>query len=80
MYFSLRYESGEQPAEPASVEVPASLVEPGVDASDEYQRGASEATDDSGTRARPLSPRDIVRAANAAARTRAEAARVAVDF
>ena len=73
-------ESGEQPAEPASVEVPASLVEPGVDTSDEYQQDASEATDDSGTRARPLSPRDIVRAANAAARTRAEAARVAVDF
>ena len=73
-------ESGEQPAEPAPVEVPASLVEPGVDTSDEYQQGASEATEDSGTRARPLSPRDIVRAANAAARTRAEAARVAVDF
>jgi len=73
-------ESGEQPAEPASVEVPASLVEPGVDTSDEYQQDASEATEDSGTRARPLSPRDIVRAANAAARTRAEAAHVAVDF
>lgn len=73
-------ESGEQPAEPVSVEVPASLVEPGGHTSDEHPQGASEATDDSGTRVRPLSPRDIVRAANAAARTRAEAARVAVDF
>ena len=73
-------ESGEQPAEPASVEVPASLVEPGGTTSDESPEGASEATDDSGTRVRPLSPRDIVRAANAAARTRAKAARVAVDF
>ena len=73
-------ESGEQPAEPASVEVPASLVEPGGTTSHESPEGASEATDDSGTRVRPLSPRDIVRAANAAARTRAKAARVAVDF
>ena len=72
-------ESAGQPLEPEPVEVPASLVEPegasGEDAGDASAEGG-----DSRTRVRPLSPRDIVRAANAAARTRAEAARIAVDF
>ena len=72
-------ESAEQPLEPEPVEVPTSLVEPegasGEDAGDASAEGG-----DSRTRVRPLSPRDIVRAANAAARTRAEAARIAVDF
>ena len=63
---------------PESVEVPTSLVEPGADPS---MDAADEPGDDShAAPVRPLSPRDIVRAANAAARTRAEAARVAVDF
>ena len=65
-------------AEP--VEVPTSLVEPQAAASGEDAGDATVAGDDSRTRVRPLSPRDIVRAANAAARTRAEAARIAVDF
>ena len=78
----VEYEAVEsEPPEPGTepAEVPASLVEPGS-ASGEHQRDASATADDSGTRVRPLSPRDIVRAANAAARTRAEVARVAVDF
>ena len=63
---------------PESVEVPTSLVEPGADPS---MDAADEPGDDShAAPVRPLSPRDIVRAANAAARTRAEAARLAVDF
>lgn len=67
-----------EPSAPESVEVPASLVEPGTDPS---MDAADEPGDDShAAPVRPLSPRDIVRAANAAARTRAEAARVAVDF
>ena len=67
-----------EPSAPESVEVPASLVEPGTDPS---MDAADEPGDDShADPVRPLSPRDIVRAANAAARTRAEAARVAVDF
>ncbi|WP_315064883.1 twin-arginine translocase TatA/TatE family subunit [Actinomyces oris] len=70
----------EQPAEPEPVEVPTSLVEPQAAASGEDAGDATAAGDDSRTRVRPLSPRDIVRAANAAARTRAEAARIAVDF
>ena len=70
----------ERQVEPGPVEVPASLVEPEASASGEDAGDASTAGDDSRTRVRPLSPRDIVRAANAAARTRAEAARVAVDF
>ena len=70
----------ERQVEPGPVEVPASLVEPEASASGEDAGDASAAGDDSRTRVRPLSPRDIVRAANAAARTRAEAARVAVDF
>ena len=70
----------EQTAEPAPVEVPTSLVEPQAAASGEDAGDATAAGDDSRTRVRPLSPRDIVRAANAAARTRAEAARIAVDF
>lgn len=70
----------ERQVEPGPVEVPASLVEPEASASGEDAGDASTADDDSRTRVRPLSPRDIVRAANAAARTRAEAARVAVDF
>lgn len=73
-------ESDEQPVESAPVEVPASLVEAGPHSSDEHSKDASEASGDPAKRMRPLSPRDIVRAANAAARTRAEAARVAVDF
>ena len=70
-----------EPPEPGTepAEVPASLVEPGS-ASGDHQKDASATADDSGTRVRPLPPRDIVRAANAAARTRAEVARVAVDF
>ena len=72
-------ESAEQPLEPEPVEVPTSLVEP-EGASGEHAGDASAEGADSRTRVRPLSPRDIVRAANAAARTRAEAARVAVDF
>jgi len=71
-------EQSDRPAEP--VEVPTSLVEPQAAASGEDAGDATAAGDDSRTRVRPLSPRDIVRAANAAARTRAEAARVAVDF
>ena len=73
-------ESAEPLAKPGPVEVPTSLVEPQTAASGEDSGDASTAGDDSRTRVRPLSPRDIVRAANAAARTRAEAARVAVDF
>lgn len=73
-------EQSERPAEPEPVEVPTSLVEPQAAASGEDAGDATAAGDDSGTRVRPLSPRDIVRAANAAARTRAEAARIAVDF
>ena len=70
----------EQTAEPAPVEVPTSLVESQTAASGEDAGDATTPGDDSRTSVRPLSPRDIVRAANAAARTRAEAARVAVDF
>lgn len=73
-------EQSERPAEPEPVEVPTSLVEPQAAASGEDTGDATAAGDDSRTRVRPLSPRDIVRAANAAARTRAEAARIAVDF
>ena len=73
-------EDADQPAELEPVEVPASLVEPQAAASVEGAGDATTEGDDSRTRVRPLSPRDIVRAANAAARTRAEAARVAVDF
>ena len=73
-------EQSERPAEPEPVEVPTSLVEPHAAASGEDAGDATAAGDDSRTRVRPLSPRDIVRAANAAARTRAEAARIAVDF
>ena len=73
-------EQSDRPAEPEQVEVPTSLVEPQAAASGEDAGDATAAGDDSRTRVRPLSPRDIVRAANAAARTRAEAARVAVDF
>ena len=71
-------EQSDRPAEP--VEVPTSLVEPQAAASGEDAGDATAAGDDSRTRVRPLPPRDIVRAANAAARTRAEAARIAVDF
>ena len=71
-------EQADRPAEP--VEVPTSLVEPQAAAAGEDAGDATAAGDDSRTRVRPLSPRDIVRAANAAARTRAEAARIAVDF
>ena len=73
-------ESDEQPVESVPVEVPASLVEAGPRSSDEHSKDASGASGDHAKRVRPLSPRDIVRAANAAARTRAEAARIAVDF
>ena len=73
-------EQSERPAEPEPVEVPTSLVEPQAAASGEDAGDATAAGDDSRTRVRPLSPRDIVRAANAAARTRAEAAGIAVDF
>ena len=71
-------EQSDRPAEP--VEVPTSLVEPQAAAAGEDAGDATAAGDDSRTRVRPLSPRDIVRAANVAARTRAEAARIAVDF
>ena len=64
----------EQTAEPAPVEVPTSLVESQTAASGEDAEDATAAGDDPRTRVRPGSPRDIVRAANAAARTRAEAA------
>lgn len=73
-------EQSDRPAEPEPVEVPTSLVEPQAAASGEDAGDATAAGDDSRTRVHPLSPRDIVRAANAAARTRAEAARIAVDF
>ena len=73
-------EQSERPAEPEPVEVPTSLVEPQAAASGEDAEDVTAPGDDSRTRVRPLSPRDIVRAANAAARTRAEAARIAVDF
>ncbi|WP_315583232.1 twin-arginine translocase TatA/TatE family subunit [Actinomyces viscosus] len=70
--------------EPADApgDVPASLAEPGADPeqSEEASEAVDDQVDDHANRVRPLSPRDIVRAANAAARTRAEAARVAVDF
>ena len=62
------------------MEVPTSLVESQTAASGEDAEDATAAGDDPRTRVRPVSPRDIVRAANAAARTRAEAARIAVDF
>ena len=71
-------EQADRPAEP--VEVPTSLVEPQAAAAGEDAGDATAARDDSRNRVHPLSPRDIVRAANAAARTRAEAARIAVDF
>lgn len=71
-------EQSDRPAEP--VEVPTSLVEPQAAAAGADAGDATAAGDDSRNRVRPLSPRDIVRAANAAARTRAEAARIAVDF
>lgn len=71
-------EQSDRPAEP--VEVPTSLVEPRAAAAGEDAGDATAAGDDSRNRVHPLSPRDIVRAANAAARTRAEAARIAVDF
>lgn len=71
-------EQSDRPAEP--VEVPTSLVEPQAAAAGEDAGDATAAGDDSRNRVRPLSPRDIVRAANAAARTRAEAVRIAVDF
>ena len=71
-------EQADPPAEP--VEVPTSLVEPQAAAAGEDAGDATAAGDDSRNRVHPLSPRDIVRAANAAARTRAEAARIAVDF
>ena len=71
-------EQSDRPAEP--VEVPTSLVEPQAAAAGEDAGDATAAGDDSRNRVHPLSPRDIVRAANAAARTRAEAARIAVDF
>ncbi|WP_309342625.1 twin-arginine translocase TatA/TatE family subunit [Actinomyces oris] len=73
-------EDTEGTEQPEPVEVPTSLVEPQAAASGEDAGDATAAGDDSRTRVRPLSPRDIVRAANAAARTRAEAARIAVDF
>ena len=73
-------EQSDRPAKPEPVEVPTSLVEPQAAASGEDAEDVTAAGDDSRTRVRPLSPRDIVRAANAAARTRAEAARIAVDF
>ncbi|EGV13622.1 twin-arginine translocase TatA/TatE family subunit [Actinomyces sp. oral taxon 175] len=73
-------EDAEDTEQPEPVEVPTSLVEPQAAASGEDAGDATAAGDDSRTGVRPLSPRDIVRAANAAARTRAEAARVAVDF
>ena len=73
-------EEDDQSAESEPVEVPASLVEPQTAACDEEAGDTTAAGDDTRTRVRPLSPRDIVRAANAAARTRAEAARIAVDF
>ena len=71
-------EQSDRPAEP--VEVPTSLVEPQAAAAGEDAGDATAAGDDSRNRVHPLSPRDIVRAANSAARTRAEAARIAVDF
>ena len=73
-------EQSDRPAEPEPVEVPTSLVESQTAASGEDAEDATAAGDDPRTRVRPVSPRDIVRAANAAARTRAEAARIAVDF
>ena len=73
-------EEDDQSAESEPVEVPASLVEPQAAACGEEAGDTTAAGDDTRTRVRPLSPRDIVRAANAAARTRAEAARIAVDF
>ena len=73
-------EEDDQSAESEPVEVPASLVEPQTAACGEEAEDSTAAGDDTRTRVRPLSPRDIVRAANAAARTRAEAARIAVDF
>ena len=73
-------EEDDQSAESEPVEVPASLVEPQAAACGEEAGDSTAAGDDTRTRVRPLSPRDIVRAANAAARTRAEAARIAVDF
>ena len=73
-------EEDNQSAESEPVEVPASLVEPQAAACGEEAGDSTAAGDDTRTRVRPLSPRDIVRAANAAARTRAEAARIAVDF
>ena len=77
---SVESTDGADETEPEPVEVPTSLVEPQAAASGEDAGDATAAGDDSRTRVRPLSPRDIVRAANAAARTRAEAARIAVDF
>ncbi|WP_273167209.1 twin-arginine translocase TatA/TatE family subunit [Actinomyces israelii] len=55
----------EEPEPVAPEPVPSSLVE--------------ESTSEAAPRVRPISPREIVRAANAAARTRAEAAAAVVD-
>ena len=71
-------EQSDRPAEP--VEVPTSLVEPQAAAAGEDAGDATAAGDDSRNRVHPLSPRDIVRAANAAARTRAEAASAVIDI
>ena len=53
--------------------VPSSLVEDAAQDDGDAERSTG------GIRVRPVSPRDIVRAANAAARTRAEAATAVVD-
>ena len=53
--------------------VPSSLVEDAAQDDGDAERSIGR------TRVRPVSPRDIVRAANAAARTRAEAATAVVD-
>ncbi|MDO5065047.1 MAG: twin-arginine translocase TatA/TatE family subunit [Actinomyces bowdenii] len=62
---------------PAPV-VPTSLVESGAQGAESGDATAEHGPQSAGV-ARPLSPRDIVRAANSAARTRAEAASATVE-
>nr|WP_279596225.1 twin-arginine translocase TatA/TatE family subunit [Actinomyces bowdenii] len=62
----------------ASAPVPSSLVEPGAQSA-EAGDGAAERGGPGPGIVRPLSPRDIVRAANSAARTRAEAASATIE-
>lgn len=75
-----RPERPDCPAELELVEVLTSLVEPQTATSDGDTGGATTVGDSFRVCVHPLSPRDIVHAANTAARTHARAARITVDF